>query len=119
MPIPDCFFSQHLAPSSLQGPQPSQQHPDAPQAMAVAITTIIELTFMDYLSFFFSLSHRTHFRFDGEMIHLFLSQFNYNLFNFVVIPTKNIFLSTSTLTKLFSLFYFIVDNLSITVNIIQ
>jgi hypothetical protein len=39
----------------------SQQHPDALPTMATAITTIIELTFMDYLTFIYLLSPRNLF----------------------------------------------------------
>jgi hypothetical protein len=58
--MPHCF-SQHLAPSFLHDPQPSQQHPHIAPMMTIAITTIIELTFMDYLTFFYLVSSRNPF----------------------------------------------------------
>jgi hypothetical protein len=54
-PIPHCF-SQHFPSSFLHDPQPSQQHPDVAPTMATATTIIIELTFMDYLTFFTSVA---------------------------------------------------------------
>jgi hypothetical protein len=52
MPTPHCF-SQDFAHSFLHDSQPSQQHPDVLPTMATAITTIIELTFIDYLTSFY------------------------------------------------------------------
>jgi hypothetical protein len=60
IPIPHCF-SQHLDFSFGHDSHPSQQHPDALPTMATAITTIIELTFMDYLTFIYLLSPRNPF----------------------------------------------------------
>jgi hypothetical protein len=40
----------------LHDPQPNQQHPEVVPTMATAITIIIELTFIDYLTFFTSLA---------------------------------------------------------------
>jgi hypothetical protein len=64
-------LSQHLAPSFVHDPEPSQQHPDVAPTMATATTIIIELTFMDYLTFLFAfVSTENRFRSDGEMIPL-------------------------------------------------
>jgi hypothetical protein len=60
IPIPHCF-SQHLDVSFRHFSHPSQQHPDAVPTMAIAITIIIELTFMVYLTFFYLLSPRNPF----------------------------------------------------------
>jgi hypothetical protein len=60
-----------LAPSFVHDPEPSQQHPDVAPTMATATTIIIELTFMDYLTFLFAfVSTENRFRSDGEMIPL-------------------------------------------------
>jgi hypothetical protein len=64
-------LSQHLASSFVHAPEPSQQHPDVAPTMATAATIIIELTFMDYLTFLFAfVSTENRFRSDGEMIPL-------------------------------------------------
>jgi hypothetical protein len=60
IPTPQCL-SQHLDFSFGHDSHPSQQHPDAQPTMAIAITTIIELTFMDYLTFFYLVSPRNPF----------------------------------------------------------
>jgi hypothetical protein len=60
IPMPHCF-SQHLYFSFGHDSEQSQQHPDVLPAMATAITIIIELTFMDYLTFFFFASPRKPF----------------------------------------------------------
>jgi hypothetical protein len=55
----------------VHAPEPSQQHPDVAPTMATAATIIIELTFMDYLTFLFAfVSTENRFRSDGEMIPL-------------------------------------------------
>jgi hypothetical protein len=54
-PTPHCS-PQHFFPSCLHDPHPSQQQPDVAPTMATAITTIIELTFIDYLTFFTSVA---------------------------------------------------------------
>jgi hypothetical protein len=87
IPIPHCF-SQHLDFSFGHDLHPSQQHPDVLPTMATAITIIIELTFMDYLTFFYPCRSGTHFRLDGEMILLFQWQYNRELLNFVGTTTK-------------------------------
>jgi hypothetical protein len=60
IPIPHCF-SQHSDFSFGHDSHLSQQHPDVVPTMATAITIIIELTFMDYLTFFYLVSHRNPF----------------------------------------------------------
>ena len=59
-PTLHCFV-QHPAFSLGQVSEQSQQHPGVALAMATAITTIIELTFMDYLTFFYLMSPRNPF----------------------------------------------------------
>ena len=66
-----CLFSQHLCGLQFfvqQSDEPSQQQPVVESAVNTAIATPIELTFIDYLTFFQLCLDGNHFRFDGANI---------------------------------------------------